>query len=80
MRLTASKLRKNIYKVLDRVAETGRPVEIVKDGKVLKIVPAESRSPSEGQGAKLDRLERRELVVGDPADLIHLDWSEEWKG
>jgi hypothetical protein len=41
MPLTASKLRENIYRILDQVLETGVPVEIERRGKILKIVPTE---------------------------------------
>jgi antitoxin (DNA-binding transcriptional repressor) of toxin-antitoxin stability system len=75
MKITASKLRENIYKVLDGILETGVPVEIERRGRTLRIVPAEDRP-----NLKLDRLERRpDTIVGDPQDLVHLDWSTEWK-
>jgi prevent-host-death family protein len=75
MKITASKLRENIYRVLDQVVETGVPVEIERRGKRLKIVPADE--PVRG---KLDRLEPHpDAIVGDPKDLVHLDWSSEWK-
>jgi prevent-host-death family protein len=75
MALTASKLRENIYKVLDQVLETGVPVEIVRGQRKLKIVPAD-----EPAGKKLDSLKPRpKALVGDPQDLVHMDWSEEWE-
>lgn len=75
MKITASKLRENIYRVLDQVVETGVPVEIERRGRRLKIIPADE--PTRG---KLDRLEPRpDAIVGDPEDLVHLDWSSEWK-
>lgn len=72
MSLTASKLRENLYKVLDEVLETGVAVEIRRRGKILKIVPAEPQS-------KLANLERRPYLRSDPEELVHLDWSEEWR-
>ncbi len=75
MAMTASKLRENIYRVLDQVLESGVPVEIVRKGGKLKIVRSEG-----GPGHKLDNLKPHlEAVVGDPEDLIHIDWSREWK-
>lgn len=74
MALTASKLRENIYKILDQVLETGVPVEIVRGQRRLKIVPAD-----EAGGGKLARLKRHpNALVGDPEELVHLDWSTEW--
>jgi len=75
MTLTASKLRQNIYRILDQVAETGVPVEIVRRRRRLKIVPAEGHAPR-----KIDRLKARpKALIGDPQRLVHMDWSKEWR-
>lgn len=72
MTITASKLRANVYRLLDEILETGRPLEIERNGKTLVIAPKEPRSI-------WDRLPRREgYIVGDPDDLVHMDWSSEW--
>ncbi len=29
--------------------------------------------------SKLDRLKRHEgCLIGDPEDIVHIDWSKEW--
>ena len=72
MILTASKLRQDIYRVLDHVLATGEPVEIERNGRRLRIVADEAPS-------RLDSLVRRpDAVVGDSEDFVHLDWSDEW--
>lgn len=72
MAITASKLRANVYRLLDEVLESGRPLEIERKGKTLVIAPKEARSLWE-------RLPRREgAIVGDPSDLVQMDWSSEW--
>jgi hypothetical protein len=74
MALTASKLRANVYRLLDQVLETGKPLEIERNGKLLVISPKEKEKES-----IWDRLPRREgFIVGDPDELIHIDWSSEW--
>jgi hypothetical protein len=70
--LTASGLRADVYRVLDEVLETGGAVEIERRGRRIRIVPV---TP----GKKLDRLAPRAVIVGDPEELIHLDWSHEWR-
>ena len=72
MPLTASKLRENIYRILDEVLRTGNPVEVVRRGRVIRIAPGDSQPT-------LDRLQKRSVIVGDPEDLVHLDWSDEWR-
>ena len=75
MAVTASKLRENVYRILDQVLKTGEPVEIIRGGRKLKIVPAE-----EPCKRKLDRLAKRpEALLTDPEELVHLDWSKEWR-
>ena len=71
MRVTASKLRENIYGILDQALETGVPVEVIRKGKILKIVPEVKRD-------KLSRLKKRKYLVGDPEDIVHMDWLHEW--
>jgi antitoxin (DNA-binding transcriptional repressor) of toxin-antitoxin stability system len=73
MRITASKLRENVYRILDEALETGTPVEVIRKGKVLKIVP-------EKRPSKLANLKKRKNVfVGDPDDIINIDWMQEWR-
>lgn len=75
MALTASRLRENIYKILDEVLDTGIPVEIERRGKKLRILPVES-----GAVSKLDNLaERRDTILCDPEEIVHVDWSGEWR-
>jgi hypothetical protein len=71
MRVSASKFRKDIYGILDQVLETGVPVEVVRKRKVLRIVP-------ETMPDKLSRLKKRKCLVGDPEDIVHMDWLSEW--
>lgn len=74
MSWTASQLRQDIYRILDRILDTGEPVEIERKGRTLRIVPADTDQPV------LDRLIRRpEVIVGDPEELVSLDWSEHWR-
>ncbi len=73
MSLSASELRQDIYRILDSVLETGTPIEIQRKGKLLKIIAVEPPS-------KLASLEPHpDYIIGDPEDLVHLDWSSEWR-
>ncbi len=71
--VTASELRANVYELLDGVLETGAPLRVERKGRALQIIAEVPR-------AKLDRLKRRPgFVRGDAGELVHLDWSSEWK-
>ncbi len=71
MRVTASKLRESTYQILDQVILDGKPVEVVRKGTVLRIVP-------EIKESKLSRLKKRDSFVRDIDDIIGMDWSKEW--
>ena len=71
MKVTASELRQNVYSILDDTLETGMPVEILRKGRVLRIVP--DQKPS-----KLARLKKRPCVVGDLDSIVHMNWLKEW--
>jgi hypothetical protein len=45
---------------------TGEPIEIDRGGKKLLIVPKEKQ-------AKMNNLARRDVILGDPEDLVHLE-------
>lgn len=71
-RLTPSRLRANLYRILDRILESGEPVEIERKGRRLRIV-AERES-------KLDLLKPHlGYLKVPPEDIVHLDWSREWR-
>ena len=66
-------IEKDILPLLDKVIKTGVPLEIERKGKRLLISPAKKHRD-------LDRLENHpNFVVGNPDDLIHIDWSYEWE-
>lgn len=70
---SVSALRADLYRVLDRVLETGIPVEVERNGRRLRIAPVEN-------GGRLANLTPHPgYVRGDPDSLIHLDWSDEWR-
>ena len=76
-RLTASKLRQNVYRVLDQVLDTGVPVEIERHGRRLRIVPAGAGRARTTK--RLTRLKARRYLRCAPETLVHIDWSREWR-
>ncbi len=71
MRISASKLRDNIYSILDYVLESGIPLEVMRKGRLLRIIPEKPKS-------KLSRLRKRDCIIGNPEDLVHIGWLEYW--
>jgi antitoxin (DNA-binding transcriptional repressor) of toxin-antitoxin stability system len=72
MTITASKLRQDVYRILDRVLESGVPVEIERRGQRLQIAPSE-------RSTRLERLKPRRFLRTHPDRLVHIDWSKEWR-
>jgi antitoxin (DNA-binding transcriptional repressor) of toxin-antitoxin stability system len=76
MPISATKARADLLRLLDQVIETGQPVEILRKGRAVRIVLADSASKADW----VKRLAPRPgYVVGDPDDLVHLDWSDGWR-
>jgi len=81
MAVSATQLRQNIYAILDEALATGKPVEIERKGKVLRIVPEPSTAVLPGEEdefPRLARLKNHNWVIGNPEDLVDLEWSHDW--
>lgn len=78
MTISITELRANIYNVVDTIIETGEPVEIERHGIKLRIITVDTQLSLKKD--KLSRLiPRKDIMVGDPNDYVHIDWSHEWK-
>ena len=71
MPISTSKLRQDIYRILDEILASGEPVEIERKGRRLRIVPV-------AQPPRLERMPRRDYLKGDPEEIVEIDWSSEW--
>ena len=68
--LTPTELRNNIYNVLDEVLASGIPVEIIRKGKILKIIAVDTVD-------KLQNLSKRpDFISDDSEDLSDIHWDE----
>jgi hypothetical protein len=86
--VTATELRKDVYRLLDEVIATGEPLRIERDGHVLHIVASSppaggdlwSRPPGfhpcVAAGVSLDDLVHAPTSEWDPTDLLAHDPSE----
>jgi hypothetical protein len=70
--ITPSKLRENLYNLLDQVIQTGKPIEVKRKNKILKIIVEPSKS-------KLDNLKKRDILNCKPDEIINNNWEKEWK-
>jgi hypothetical protein len=74
MRYSATRLRENIYQILDEVLESGLSVEIERKGRIIRLVPEPP------PGGRLDRLTPHPgALLCNPEELVEIDWSGEWR-
>ena len=72
MAITASQLRQDVYRLLDKTVDTGRPLEVRRKGHILRIISEPAT------GGKLNSLVSHACINGDPEDIVHIDWSDSW--
>ena len=73
--MTLTELRKNIYSVFEEVLKTGKTIEIQSKGRSVLL------SPGTTTNNKIERLRAavgKRAIKGDPDDLVHIDWENEW--
>jgi hypothetical protein len=71
--VTATDLRRNLYRLLDQVLQSGEPQAVrLKKGRLL-IVPEEPRR------LDLDALPKRKGFHGTTDELVELSWADAWK-
>ncbi len=69
--ITATQLRKDVYRLLDRVVDSGEIIEVNRKGTLIRIEPVRAN--------KLESLKGRPACIrGNPDDLAHMDWSDQW--
>ena len=78
MAITATKLRADLYRVIDNVIKNGVSVEVELRGKKVRIVPAEPRD-------KLAALVKQpSVIIGNPGRLPQVKtfdekkWRKKW--
>lgn len=69
-KVTLTELSNNIDRLLVMVLETGIPLEINKNGKLLKIVTIEKKDKLKNLTFKPD------VIQGNPDDLVNISWEQ----
>jgi len=72
MAITPTKLRQNLFALLDEVLETGKPLDINRNGQILHIITDKKLS-------KLDKIVAKKVSVASDEELINTNWDKEWK-
>lgn len=79
MTLTLEQFQKDAVPWLARLKETGDTLVLVAGEEKFEVRPVATDSLRDVSAAFQSVLPKRDLIVGDPEDLVHLDWSSEWR-
>ena len=81
MTVTIEQFQNGAKPWLDKVKETGEAILIVSGDDTFEVRSAPSPLPSSEEALEdlEKRLPRRNIIVGDPEDLVHMDGSSEWR-
>jgi len=69
--ITPTELRKNLYRLLDQVLETGQPLRIDRGGQLILIIPATAHRRF-GDGPRLD------CTPCTIDELASISWEHAW--
>jgi hypothetical protein len=72
MTITPSKLRDNLYNLLDEVLTTGKPIDIARNGQVLHIV-------TDRPLPRLNGIVAKKISNATDDELVNSNWEAEWK-
>ncbi len=70
--MTSTQLRKDLFRILDQILESGEGVEIHREAGSVLLLP-------QREGGKLARLRRRATIIGDSDSLDQVNWEEAWR-
>jgi hypothetical protein len=74
MKVSVTRLRSDVYNLLDHVTATGEPIEIERKGQRLRIIAV--KPPSRLQRLKANK---EKLWIGDRRDIFNIDWLAGWR-
>jgi len=72
--MTVTQLRKNIYQILKKIAESGQDIIIESKGRRFRI----SSMDNCGKLEKLSKKPKRKAFIGNSDEIVEMDWSSEW--
>lgn len=70
--IKATQLRRDIYRILDHVLETGKSQEIERNGQRLVLLPAQPRRD-------LSKIPKRKVMNCTFDELVNTSWADAWE-
>jgi len=79
MILTIEQFQKDALPWLAKLKQTGEPLLLVVGNEKFEVRSAPDVPLTDETVDLSQLLPKRDIIVGDPEDLVHLDWSSEWQ-
>ncbi len=79
MTLTLEQFQRDATPWLAKLKVSGEPLVLLAGKDAFEVRPAPALSPEQALSELEKLLPKRDLIVGDPEELVHLDWSSEWR-
>ena len=81
MTLTLEQFQKDAEPWLAKLKQTGETLLLVAGEEKFEVRPASALSPDEALAELQKLLPKRasSIIGGDPEDIVHMDWSKEWR-
>ena len=79
MTLTIEQFQKDAKPWLEKMKETGETLVLLSGREAYEV---RSAGPAATVAVPQDfktLLPKRHIIVGDPEELVHIDWSSEWR-
>ena len=77
--VSASRLRQDIYRLLDDVIATGDPLVVERRGHRLSIILDEEVEHVPMKGKLANLRPHPGFITGDPSDLDEITWADAWQ-
>jgi hypothetical protein len=78
MTVALEDFQKDAQPWLTRLKQTGETLFLMAGREAFELRPVQPPAQPSLTGEEL-RLPKRDIIVGDPEELVHLDWSSEWR-
>ena len=79
MTLTIEQFQKDATPWLEKMKQTGETLVLLSGPEAYEMRAAGSASTVAVIHDFKELLPKRDLIVGDPEELVHIDWSPEWR-
>ena len=79
MTLTIEQFQKDAKPWLEKMKETGETLVLLSGREAYEVRSAGSAAAVAAPHDFKTLLPKRDIIVGDPEELVHIDWSSEWR-